>query len=399
MAGKAKARAKATAEGKPRFKVDSVKFSIGVQRPREFPGLGSPFVSWVSRLVTRDMSPHTRASYVSDMAVLGECLLRVRGVPPPPEFVDKQALAEAVEADAWVQGLRDAGIRPHSFVLARAALSAIQPEGLTTRVVEEALALHAARRAPASRVRARIALNQFCRYLVRIGEKDFNPIDEVEADRLRRRLPKPLEASAVRRLLATIAQPDPRARRPWPGRDLALAAVLSATGVRLAEVLTADVGNVVDLDGPAPLLRVLGKGNKERVVELHDEAAALLRRYLIERETAFGRIRPEDPLFVRADDTRFTPAALRRLVDSWYRRAGVQPPQGAVVHAFRHTFATEAVRGGAPLRDLQEVMGHASLETTAGYLKVLGAAGATVVRSHASRELLRDVLPESEAAE
>ncbi|HEX2038483.1 MAG TPA: tyrosine-type recombinase/integrase [Acidimicrobiales bacterium] len=383
--------------GKPKFKVDRVQLSIGYRRERDFPGLGAPFVSWVSRLVTRDMSPNTRAGYVSDLAVLGECMLRVLGLPPPPELRDRRARDEAVEADAWVRGLRQAGIRPHSFVKARAALCLVAPEDMTVATVEETLALDAAGRSPASRARARIALNQFCRYLVRTVEIDVNPLDQLETDRSRRRLPKPLEPSAVRRLLVTIAQPDPRARHPWPGRDLALAAVLSATGVRLAEVLTANVGSVVDLDGPAPLLRVLGKGSKERVVELHEEAAALLRRYLAERQAAHGRVRPDDPLFVRADGTRFTPAALRRLVDSWYRRAGVQPPPGAVVHAFRHTFATEAVRGGAPLRDLQEVMGHASLETTAGYLKVLGTAGAAVVRSHASRDLLRDVLPESES--
>lgn len=351
------------------------------------------FSRWVARLATRDMSPHTRAGYISDLAILGACMLRVLGRREPEVCSNRQALRDAAEGDRWVQGLRDAGVRPEAFVKARATLAEIRVEELTERVVEEALALHAAGRAPASRARARIALNQFLRYLVRAKEIVANPLDQLELDRTRRRLPKPLEMSDVRRVLATIAQPDPRARKPWPGRDLALAAVLSATGVRLAEVLDADIGSVVDLDGDGPLLRVLGKGRKERVIELHPEAAALLRRYLAEREVAFGRVRRDDPLFVRADGSRFTPAALRRLVDSWYRRAGVQPPPGAVVHAFRHTFATEAVRGGAPLRDLQDVMGHASLETTAGYLKVLGTAGATVVRSHASRDALRDVLP------
>jgi integrase/recombinase XerC len=151
---------------------------------------------------------------------------------------------------------------------------------------------------------------------------------------------------------------------------------------------------VLGLAHGTPLLRVLGKGRKERVIELHPEAAALLIRYLDEREAAAGvaPLPPDAPLFIRSDGTRFTPAALRRLVETWYRRSGVQPPEGAVVHAFRHTFATEAVRGGAPLRDLQDVLGHASLETTAGYLKVLGAAGAAVVRSHASRDALRDVV-------
>jgi integrase/recombinase XerC len=361
--------------------------------------LSRAFSRWVSRLTTRDMSPATRAAYVSDVALLGGLMLQVLGREGPPVLHDRRMRADLIERDPTLSHYREAGIRPETLVKAQAALTVLTAADLRISVLEEVLALHATGRAPASRTRARIALNQFCRYLVRIGELDVNPLDQLETDRARRRLPKPLELSAVRRLLVTIAQPDPRARHPWPGRDLALAAVLSATGVRLAEVLTADVGNVVDLDGSAPLLRVLGKGGKERVVELHDEAAALLRRYLAERETAQGRVRPDDPLFVRADGTRFTPAALRRLVDSWYRRAGIRPPPGAVVHAFRHTFATEAVRGGAPLRDLQEVLGHASLETTAGYLKVLGAAGATVVRSHASRDLLRDVLPENESAE
>lgn len=346
--------------------------------------LDEPFTRWVSRLTTRDMSPHTRAAYISDLAILGGCFLQALGKPTPP----------APEPDDWVQGLRKAGVRPDSFVRARAALAQLTPDDLTARNVEDVLALHAAGRSPASRARARIALNQFCRFLVRNEYLSTNPIDQLEVDRARRRLPKPLEMTMVQRMLSTMAQPDPRARHPWPGRDLALAAVLTATGVRLAEVMGANVASLVDFDGPTPLLRVLGKGNKERVIELNDEAAALLRRYLAERTELHGKPRAEEPLFVRADGSRFTPAALRRLVDTWYRRAGYQPPAGAVVHAFRHTFATEAVRSGAPLRDLQEVMGHQSLETTAGYLKVLGQAGSTVVRRHASRDALRTVLEE-----
>lgn len=380
------------ADKRPRVRISEVQVRARFPRERPaYPGLGDPFVRWVSRLTTRDMSPHTRAGYVSDLAVLGTCALRALGRAEPRLLADRQALAEAA-ADPWVQGLQAAGVRPETFVRARAVLCELETVDLVPEVVEETLALHAAGRAPATRARARIALNQFCRYLVRIDELSGNPLEQLEADRARRRLPKPLEMSAVRRILLAIAQPDPRARHPWPMRDLALAAVLTSTGVRLAEVVNADVGSVVDRSGPTPLLRVLGKGSKERVIELHDEAVALLRRYLEEREARFGRVVAADPLFVRADGSRFTPGAMRRLVGTWYRRAGVQPPRGAIVHAFRHTFATEAVRGGAPLRDLQEVLGHASLETTAGYLKVLGAAGATVVRAHVSREALRDVL-------
>ena len=348
--------------------------------------LAEPFSRWVSRLATRDMSPNTRAAYVADMAILGTCLAHALGRPEPT--VDPDAVA----ADRRLQRLAAAGMRPRNVAVAEAALADVRPADLTPRVVEDVLALHAAGRAPATRARARIALNQFCRFLVRNSYLGTNPMEQLETDRARRRLPKPLEMSTVQRILATIAQPDPRARKPWPGRDLALAAVLTATGVRLAEVMGADVGSVVDGNGPVPLLRVLGKGRKERVIELNEEAAALLRRYLVERSERLGTPAADDPLFVRSDGSRFTPAALRRLVETWYRRAGHQPPQGAVVHAFRHTFATEAVRSGAPLRDLQEVMGHQSLETTAGYLKVLGQAGATVVRNHSSRDALREVL-------
>jgi site-specific recombinase XerD len=347
--------------------------------------LGEPFSRWVSRLATRDMSPNTRSGYVSDLAVLGTCFLQALGRPEPE--IDR----EAVAADRRLERLRAAGIRPLTYAWAEAALASVAAGDLTSRVIEDVLALHAASRSPAARARARIALNQFCKFLVRNGYLATNPLEQLEPDRARRRLPKPLEMSVVRRILVTIAQPDPRARRPWPGRDLALAAVLTATGVRLGEVIGADVGSLVDFDGPVPLLRVLGKGSKERVVELNDEAATLLRRYLAERDERLGKPGVDEPLFVRSDGTRFTAAALRRLVGTWYRRAGCQPPQGAVVHAFRHTFATEAVRSGAPLRDLQEVMGHQSLETTAGYLKVLGQAGATVVRNHPSRDALRDV--------
>src|SRR5687767_11377316 len=237
-----------------------------VAETQRYRTLGLPFETWLIRLRRRDISPATRGAYAADMAALGACMLQALGREAPPPLRDRQRLATLIEDDNTLLPIKESGIPLPAYVKARVALDNVRPEEITVSMVEETLALHATDRSPASRARARITLNQFFRHLIRNGTLHANPLDQIERDRPRRRLPKPLEPDAVRRLVATIAQPDPRTRRPWPGRDLALAAVLSATGIRLSEALTANVNSIVGLDGEAPLLRVRGKGSKDRVV-------------------------------------------------------------------------------------------------------------------------------------
>jgi integrase/recombinase XerD len=354
--------------------------------------LDEPFGRWVSRLVSRDVSVHTRAGYLSDCLAVGLCHLETLGRPRPAIFADAEAMAAAA-AQPRITRLRGSGVRPATYVQTLAVLAALDSDDLTLAVTEESFAAHAAGRAPASRTRAVSAWRGFLQFLVRSEVLAANPMDRIDWDRPRKRLPKPLDARVLEDLVRTVREPDPRARRPWPARDLALFGVLYATGIRLSEATEATIGGLQYWDTMTPMLRVLGKGRKPRVIRVADETRAVVDAYLRERTgegEAARPLQPEDPLFVRSDGSQFTSSALRRLVDGWYRRAGHSPPEGAVVHALRHTFATDAIRGGAPLRDLQEVMGHSSLETTAGYLKVLGEAGEEVIRHHPSRDLLRE---------
>ena len=202
-------------------------------------------------------------------------------------------------------------------------------------------------------------------------------------------IPTPLTYEEAQRVFAVCGQPDPAARRPWPARDLAAAALFVATGVRCEEAITAAVGDFYDEALVGTRLRVWGKGGKPRTIPVHDEAALAVRAYLLGRVEQLGRPRPDDPLLVRADGSAFSPTAMFRLVERWYTRAAVRRHRGACVHALRHTFGTLALDSGASIIEVQQLMGHRSLETTKRYLDVVGGGLEHTIASHASRTLLR----------
>jgi integrase/recombinase XerD len=173
-------------------------------------------------------------------------------------------------------------------------------------------------------------------------------------------------------------------------------ATFCVTGIREAEAVGLNLGSL-DGDAGARRVEVVGKGGKARPVPIDPVLETVLDRYLAEREQRFGHKgldHPLTPLFVDVRGKRLTVDQVYYLVERIYVRAGIRAhvPAGALVHALRHTFATSALEAGADVVELQELLGHASLETTRRYLSATAQGLRHVIRAHPSQAALRDTV-------
>ncbi len=275
------------------------------------------------------------------------------------------------------------------------AADALTIDDLDRRAVRAGFASWASDHAAASVRRAWSAWNAFFDVLVADEVTEANPMRAIVPPRQPRTRAKVIHREdAVAVLLATAAETDPTGRHPWPARDLALVATFVVTGLRLSEAIGLTVGS---LEGPpgARRLVVVGKGGKPRTVPVEEPYEDVLGRYLRERAERFpthALDHPTTPLFVRADTgDRPTRQQVQHWVDKLYRRAGMraQVPEGALVHALRHTFATSALDHGVDVVELQELLGHASLDTTRRYLEATGARLREAVQAHPATSTLR----------
>lgn len=152
-------------------------------------------------------------------------------------------------------------------------------------------------------------------------------------------------------------------------RDRAILELLYSTGIRVAELVSTDLD---DLDLGSEMLRVVGKGNKERLVPVGRPAVEAIRRYQDKERTAMilarlekGQKVDDQPLFLNNRGGRLTTRSIERFVGNYGIRAGIHQP--VTPHALRHSFATHLLEMGADLRSVQELLGHASLSTTQKY--------------------------------
>jgi integrase/recombinase XerD len=235
------------------------------------------------------------------------------------------------------------------------------PASVTTEELERYLAgLRAAGLSGATIARRVASLRSFFRHLVLIGAADANPAADLDLPRRARRLPRVLSPSEVERLIDAAAGTTPRTLR-----DRALVELLYGAGLRVGEAVGLDKGGV-DLD--QRLVRTIGKGGKERVVPVGREAVEALRRYLGRgRPHLDRRHRPE--LFLNAQGGPLTRAGAFLLLRKLAAKAGLEPER-VHPHLLRHSFATHLLEGGADLRSVQEMLGHADLATTELYTHV-----------------------------
>ena len=204
------------------------------------------------------------------------------------------------------------------------------------------------------------AVRAYFRHLVLIGAREHNPAAALPLPKRGRTLPRVLSPGETERLIEAATGSTPRHLR-----DRALVELLYGAGLRVSEAVGLEKG-AIDLD--ARVVRVLGKGGKERLVPLGRPAAEAARRYLaLGRPHLDRRYRPE--LFLNARGGPLTRAGafliLRRLAE----RAGLEPER-VHPHLLRHSFATHLLEGGADLRSVQEMLGHADLGTTERYTHV-----------------------------
>ena len=262
----------------------------------------------------RNASPHTLRAYADDLGQFREHLRSELGREARPRDVD--------------------------HLLVRAFLAQLHRQGL--------------KRSSAARKLA--AIRTFFRFLCREGVLEANPARALLSPRQERRIPVHLDESLAASLLDVPGDGDTALR----GR--AILELLYATGIRCSELVGLDVA---DVDSSARMVRVLGKGRKERIVPFGMRAADSLQAYLPARSRARPR---SDALFVNARGGRLTDRSVRYLVSHRIRQMALN--RRVSPHTLRHSFATHLLQRGADLRVIQDLLGHASLSTTQRYTHV-----------------------------
>ena len=224
--------------------------------------------------------------------------------------------------------------------------------------------LHSAQKKKASIARKLAALRTFFQFLVREGLLESNPAKLVSTPRQEKKLPKHL---SIEEAIKFIETPD--IQTDLGKRDRAMLELMYATGVRVAELTTLNLG---DIDFRNQLVRVTGKRRKQRIVPFGDPAASAIRDYLKVRDKFLLNSpiseRDDEALFLNYQGTRITTRSVGRMVEKYIKIcAGVHRISP---HALRHSFATHLLDSGADLRDIQELLGHARLSTTQVYTHV-----------------------------
>jgi integrase/recombinase XerD len=219
------------------------------------------------------------------------------------------------------------------------------------------------RYAEASVARKVAAMKSFFQFLQAEGAIQGNPTESLEAPRVGKTLPRPLTVQQIDELLE---QPCKR-KTPEALRDQAMLELLYATGLRVTELVSLDMESIM-LDPKTPSARCLGKGAKERTVPIHEHAFRALVSYLNEGRPRLVKMKPESALFVNRRGDRLTRQGFWLILKQYAKDANIE---GTVTpHSLRHSFATHMLRGGAPLRSVQELLGHANISTTQVYTQI-----------------------------
>lgn len=311
----------------------------------------------------RASSPHTLKNYASDLQQF-RSFLRKHGFarakpvlseacPEPCRRIEGPVLS-AVEGpvvsgvergDAWQQAI---GLAEIDVLTIRAFIADLHANGIARSSIARKLA----------------TLRSFFRYLCREAVVQANPAKLVSTPKLPKRLPPHLSVDEVDRLLAAPAGHDARG-----ARDRAILELFYASGIRLSELIDVDMPHLDLLEG---LVKVKGKGNRERIVPIGSKAIAALRRYRDRRGELIpaskrGRLAPQ-ALFLNRLGGRLSTRSVARILLTYLKRSGLGPK--ITPHGLRHSYATHLLEAGADLRAIQELLGHSRLSTTQRYTHV-----------------------------
>ncbi|MBL8739530.1 MAG: tyrosine recombinase XerC, partial [Myxococcales bacterium] len=245
----------------------------------------------------------------------------------------------------------------------------VEPSGVDLALLRSFLGRLAKNQKPATLARKMAAVRSWFRFLVKRRHLEKNPAASLALPKVRRKLPVVLNVDAAAQVMAA-----PEGDAPDMLRDRAILELFYSSGLRLSELVGLDLGSL-SLAGDQSELRVIGKGSKERRVPIGSLARAALTRYLTEARSALlgmATLRTSDPtttaLFLSRRGRRISVRSVELLVKKY---GALGAGRGDVVpHALRHTCATHMLEGGADLRAIQELLGHASLSTTQRYTHV-----------------------------
>lgn len=273
----------------------------------------------------------------------------------------------AFDADLRGRGMSEKTRRAYGVDLGQlaewAAAQGVAPTDADMRLLRRFAGVISERGARKSTVARKLAaIRTFYRYLVQRGELAANPADLVASPKRDSYLPRVLKPGEVAALLERIP-----AGSPLDLRDRAMFELAYSAGLRAEEIVTLDLES---LDPDAEEVRVEGKGAKTRVVPVGEPAWRALEAYLDRGRPALDSRegRPEPAVFVSKNGRRLATSDVRRRLALSVRRAAVQG--GVSPHTLRHSFATHLLEGGADLRSIQELLGHASISTTQTYTRV-----------------------------
>ncbi len=285
----------------------------------------------------RNLSDHTHRSYRTDLrqfcqflaAPVQQLLTDSTTVDDLPELTDELA------ADV---GRRLAGVTPNEI---RAYLSLMRNSQYSKSSVARKLA----------------TLRSFYKYLVRKGLAESSPVSVIRTPKQSKRLPMCLDVGQIEALLSATEDGS-----MLGARDRAILETLYSAGLRISELVAL---NIIDLDEFGEVIRVAGKGRKERLAALGTPAMDAIGRYLMMRQAVFGAATGEAPLFINKLGKRLSDRSIRRKLNKYLQIAGI--PSNVSPHTLRHSFATHMLDNGADLRSVQEMLGHRSLSTTQIY--------------------------------
>lgn len=230
-------------------------------------------------------------------------------------------------------------------------------------------------RKPASLARMRSSLRRYFAWLAENGYRHDDPTARLEPARLRKPLPRSIGETDVEKLLAA-----PDSATPTGSRDAAMLELLYACGLRVSELVGLRLGNLNLQDG---ILRVRGKGQKERIVPIGEDAVAAVERYIHSARPQLLKNPLDDTLFLNERGKAITRQAFWKLIRDYAIACGITARVSP--HTLRHAFATHLVNHGADLRVVQMLLGHSSLSTTQIYTHIAEARLAGIFAAHHPR--------------
>lgn len=313
-----------------------------------------------------------------------------KGTPATDEaLIEDDALLGRAELDAFLESLRfEENDSPHTVrnyrcdlldYLRWAGRRGLDPLRVTHKQARRYLGeLDAAKYARATINRRLSALKSFFKWLNAMGIIDTDPVGSLQGPKKAAKLPKSISATDMDQLLSVhedrIGELEAGSiEQVREMRDQAVLELMYACGFRISEVSSLQLQ---DVDFGSMLVKVMGKGSKERIVPMHPTAARSLKRYLESARPVLEGDGAGSYLFLSNKGGRYSPESIRAMFKKSLAAAGID--LALTPHAMRHSFATDVLSGGADLRSVQEMLGHADLSTTQVY-------------THVSTERLKDV--------